>query len=244
MRMEDIQRIIDLAHERQTTEPIQRNPRHGARAKTKQDGAPAGNNTGGGGDGDKTCDHTLHSTNDRWFLEENDIHDRPGEQRHGRTDIRVQHRNTSIGTGGIRIPSIEAVPSRPEDPGSDQHEGDVARFCVYAIAVQARSDPPCAHKPSSPRRQVNDVSTRVINDAIFEQEAATPDTEGANGVGEGEPQGHEDHPCVEIHAAEEGAGDEDEGDCREDELEIHHRGLREGLREVGCGEVGIFEFEA
>lgn len=90
---------------------------------------------------------------------------------------------------------------------------------------------------------MDDVSARVINDAVFEQEAAAPDAECANGVGEGEPQRHEDHPRGEVHAAEERASDKNERDCREGELEIDHRSLRKRLGEIGGWKIGIFELE-
>lgn len=60
---------------------------------------------------------------------------------------------------------------------------------------------------------MNDVSSRVVNDAVLKEEASAPNAERANGVGKGEPERDEDHPCCEVHSAEEGASDENESDA-------------------------------
>lgn len=135
MRMEDVKGIIDLAHEGETTEPIQRYPRHSAGAETEKNCAPTGDHTSCGGDGDKTCNHTLHGTDDGRFLEKDDIHDCPCKERDGGAEIGVEHGDTGIRAGCVWISSVETVPSCPEDTRSDEHEGDVAWFRVYAIAV-------------------------------------------------------------------------------------------------------------
>ena len=43
-----------------------------------------------------------------------------------------------------------------------------------------------------------------------------------NGVGEGDPQGDEDHPSPEVHASKDGTGEKNDSDCSEDELEEDH----------------------
>ncbi len=69
---------------------------------------------------------------------------------------------------------------------------------------------------------MNDISSRVVDDAVFEQKSAAPDAECANAVGEREPERDENHPCSEIHATEEGSREQDERDSRENELKVHH----------------------
>ncbi|THU67723.1 hypothetical protein C4D60_Mb05t27720 [Musa balbisiana] len=71
---------------------------------------------------------------------------------------------------------------------------------------------------------MDDVAAGVVDDAPVVEEAAAPEGEGADGVGEGEPEGYEEHPRLDVHAPEEGAGEEDEGDGREDALEVDHGG--------------------
>lgn len=51
------------------------------------------------------------------------------------------------------------------------------------------------------------------DDVPADDEERAPNTERADGVGEGEPERDEDHPCCEVHSAEEGAGDENESDA-------------------------------
>ena len=91
---------------------------------------------------------------------------------------------------------------------------------------------------------MNDVPTGIVNHAVFEEEASTPDAECANGVGKRQPERDEDHPCGEVHPAEKGSRNQDQCDGREDELEVDHGRLRECLGQGRGGEVGVLEFEA
>ena len=72
---------------------------------------------------------------------------------------------------------------------------------------------------------MNDVSSGIVNDTILEQEAASPQGESTDGIREGQPERHKDHPGEEVHTAKVGASNEDESDSREDKLEIDHRRL-------------------
>uniref|UniRef100_J3M810 Uncharacterized protein n=1 Tax=Oryza brachyantha TaxID=4533 RepID=J3M810_ORYBR len=78
--------------------------------------------------------------------------------------------------------------------------------------------------------EVDDVAAGVVDDAPAVEEAAAPEAEGADGVGEEEPERGEGHPGLDVHAAEDGAGEEHQRDGGELELEQHQRRLRvEGL---------------
>ena len=187
MCVEHFQRVIHFAHEFGATKYVHGDPGDGAGADPEKDGAPASDNTSGRSDGNETGDHALDGADNGWSLEEDHVHGDPGEQARGGADVSVQHGHTSVGTGGVRISSVEAVPACPEDARSDQHEGDVAGLGVNAINVQSRSNPPRAHKARRAGRQVNDVSTRVVNHAHLEEKASTPDAEGPDGIGEGDP---------------------------------------------------------
>lgn len=91
---------------------------------------------------------------------------------------------------------------------------------------------------------MNDISSRVVDYAVFEEESAAPYTKCADAVGEGEPERDENHPCSEIHAAEEGSSEQDERNSRENELKVHHRCLWEGLGQDGRWQIRLFQFEA
>ena len=84
--------------------------------------------------------------------------------------------------------------------------------------------PEGCNEPPDARGEMDDIATGVINDAPLEQESSTPEAERAHGVAESEPERHEEHPRSEVHPAEEGAGEEDDGDGGKDELEVHHGG--------------------
>jgi hypothetical protein len=80
---------------------------------------------------------------------------------------------------------------------------------------------------------VDDVSAGVVDDAPVVEEAAAPDAEGADGVGEEEPERGEGHPGLDVHAAQHGAGQEHQRDGGELELEQHQRRLR--VQGLGAG---------
>lgn len=91
---------------------------------------------------------------------------------------------------------------------------------------------------------MDDISPRVVNDTILEQESPTPDTEGPNRVTECHPQRHKNHPGREVHPTQEAPRQNDDRDGTEHELEIHHTGLRELLCECRCREVTLLELKA
>lgn len=244
MRMEDLKGIVNSAEELRPPKNVHRDPRDSTGAQPKQDGAPARDHAGGGRDGNQARNHALHGTNDRRFLEKDHVHGDPAKEAHRGTDVCVEHGDTSVRARGVRITAVEAVPARPENAGSDEHECDVAGFSVYAIGFQARADPPCAYKACCAGGEMNHVSAGVIDDAHLVEEAATPDAESADAIGEGQPERHKDHPGREIHAAEVRSGRDDERNGREDELEINHRGLREVLGQRRGWKDGLLELVA
>src|SRR5271156_883533 len=69
---------------------------------------------------------------------------------------------------------------------------------------------------------MDDIPAGVVNDASLLEETAAPETIGANGVAETYPQGHENHPCREVHTAEVAASSDDDSDGRKDKLEVYH----------------------
>lgn len=50
------------------------------------------------------------------------------------------------------------------------------------------------------RREMDDIATRVVYDTPLEEEAATPEREGADRVREGDPERHKGHPRLDVHA--------------------------------------------
>ncbi|TVU36694.1 hypothetical protein EJB05_18638, partial [Eragrostis curvula] len=74
--------------------------------------------------------------------------------------------------------------------------------------------------------EVDDVSAGVIDDAPVVEEAAAPEAERADGVGEEQPQRRERHPRLDVHAPEQRPGEQHQRDGRELELEQHQRRLR------------------
>ena len=80
MGVKDINGIVDFAEELGSAQYIHGDPWYRAGAQTEQDGAPAGNDTCRGRDGDKSGDHALNSPDDRRLLEEDDVQDHPSEE--------------------------------------------------------------------------------------------------------------------------------------------------------------------
>lgn len=70
---------------------------------------------------------------------------------------------------------------------------------------------------------MDNVTTGVVENAQFCGPATAPDAVGTGTVGKYQPEWYEYHPSREVHAREIGTGDQGEGDCREDKLEVDHR---------------------
>lgn len=94
------------------------------------------------------------------------------------------------------LTSIETVPSNPKDPCTYKHHQDIVRLIILQILIYAWANPPCAHKASCAGREMDDIAAGVVDDAHLEEEAAAPEGVSADSVGEGEPEGHKEHPCL------------------------------------------------
>ena len=214
----------------------------GATGKTNADCSPSGNNTSCGSDRHKTSDHSLHCTENRGLLVVDHIADCPAKQRHGGRDVGVENGCTSVCGSGVWITTIETVPADPEDACSDQYTENVIWTRIFAISRQTRTDPVGAYETCCPRRYVDDISTGIIDHAALEEESTAPKTVGSNRVREGDPERDEDHPSVEVHAAQESTCHDDDGDGCENKLEIHHGAEGEVLAQSGGWQAGLLEF--
>ena len=243
MGVENTQDVIDGAHERNFfAEYVHGEPRDGARPEAHGDGTPARDDAGGGRDGDKTADHAVDGADDGGLAVVQDVAEHPAEHAHRGANVGVEHGDARVHAGGVGVAAVEAVPAEPEDARPDEDGADVVGPVVFAVRVEAGADPPGAHEARRAGGEVDDVAPGVVDDAEDGEKAAAPDGVGDDTVGEGEPEGHVDGPGEEVHAAEEGAGGDDEGDGREDELEVHHdghgevcadaRGRQQGLRKL------------
>lgn len=231
MGMEDTECIVDTTEEDEAfADEVHRNPRDRTGYDTHDDGGPTRDNTGCGCDGDETGDHTLDRAEDGRFLVVEGIEEGPGEEGSGGTDIGIEHRNTCIGIGGVlrrfsdvsdalivtwlecpenqpyRVTTIKSIPSDPENTRTNHDKTQITRSMFGPIDRMTRTDTSCCQETCSPRRDVNNVSTRIIDDAELVKEAAAPDREGDGGVGEGYPEWDEEHPSEEIHSSEYTSG--------------------------------------
>ena len=75
-----------------------------------------------GRDSDKASDHSLDGANDGGLLEEDDVQGGPSKQADGSCQVRVQDGSAGIRRGGVRITTVEAIPSEPEDTSADQRQ--------------------------------------------------------------------------------------------------------------------------
>ena len=53
--------------------------------------------------------------------------------------------------------TVEAVPSDPENAGTDHHQAYIVRLEIFSIVLQSRANPVRTSKSSSSRAQVNDI---------------------------------------------------------------------------------------
>lgn len=238
----DAEGVVKMAFEKgRLGDQVHGQPGHDAGAQPQEDGAPAGDDTGGRGDGDEARDHAVDGPQDRRFLVVEDVAEGPGQEGDGGAQVGVEDGDAGVGGGGIRITTVETVPADPEDSRADEHDEDVVGPRVLAVLGEARPDPVGADEARGAGGEVDDVAARVVDGAEVEEEPAAPEGVGPHGVAEGEPEGHEEGPGVKVHTAQEGAGDEDEGDGGEDELEVDHGGQREILPDADGREVGRLE---
>jgi hypothetical protein len=186
-----------------------------------------------GGDADEAGDHALHGADDGGLLEEDGIEACPDEEAGGGADVGVEYREGRIDVGRVRVTAVEPRPAHPEQPGAGEHEQDVVGREPLPVLGGPGPDPVRGGKACDARGEVDDVASGVVHDAPVEEEAAAPVGERTDGVGEGEPERDEDHPGFEVHAAEQGAGEQDERDGGEHALEVDHGRHGVGGRDLG-----------
>nr|ACL53036.1 unknown [Zea mays] len=175
-----------------------------------------------GSDADETRDHALDGADDGGLLEEDDVEAGPDEEAGGGADVGVDHGDGGVDVGGVGVSAVEASPAHPQDAGAGEHEQDVVWREPLPVLGEPGPDPVGGGEARDARGEVDDVAAGVVDDAPVEEEATAPDGEGADGVGEGEPERDEEHPRLEVHAAEQGAGEQDERDGGEHALEVDH----------------------
>nr|ACN27883.1 unknown [Zea mays] len=227
VRVDDAQRVV---HVLQQPGPLvqdhHRVPRHAAGQHAHHHGRPPLHQPCGGRDADESGDHALDGAHDGGLLEEDDVEAGPDEEAHGGADVGVEHRHGRHHVGGVRPAAVEAGPPHPQQARAGEREQDVVRREPLPVLLRPGPHPVGCREPGEASGEVDDVAAAVVDDAPLEEEPAAPYGEGADGVGEGEPERHEQHPRGEAHPAQQRPGDQHQGDGREHALEVHHRGHR------------------
>ncbi|WVZ98905.1 LOW QUALITY PROTEIN: hypothetical protein U9M48_044275 [Paspalum notatum var. saurae] len=189
-----------------------------------------------GGDADEPRHHALHGADDGGLAEEDDVEAGPGEEAGGGGDVGVEHGHGRRDAGGVGRAAVEARPAHPQQPAAGDHQQDVVRGEALAEVGEAVGTYPVGGGESGDAGgEVDDVTAGVVDDAPVVEEAAAPEAEGADGVGEEEPERGEGHPGLDVHAAQDGARQEHQRDGGELELEQHQRGLRVHRLRAGRG---------
>ena len=94
-------------------------------------------------------------------------------------------------------------------------------MCIYVCMQVAVCDyPVCGDIAGNSRGDMDDISAGEVQNSPLEKESAAPEAECANGVGECEPEWHEQHPRLEIHAAQQRPCHDDDSNGRKHELEV------------------------
>uniref|UniRef100_A0A8R7U016 Uncharacterized protein n=1 Tax=Triticum urartu TaxID=4572 RepID=A0A8R7U016_TRIUA len=199
-------------------------PRDAAGEDPHHDRRPPLDQTRAGRDADEAGDHALDGADDGGLLEEDDVQGGPDEEAGRGADVGVEHCDGGVEVGGVRVTAVEPGPPHPEDAGAGEHEEHVVGREPLPVLGGPGPDPVRGGESGDPGGEVDDVAAGVVHDAPLEEEASAPEREGADGVGEGEPERDEDHPGPDVHAAQQRAGEEDERDGGEDALEVDHGG--------------------
>ena len=229
--VDDAEGVVDPPEDAAVAQDVHREPGHRAGDDAEDHGAVAGDPAGAGGDRDQAGDHAVDHARGVRLAGPDDVEDHPGEQRDGGADVGVEHRGGGVGVGEVRITAVEARPAQPQEAASGEGHHQVVRGGVLPVAHQARPDHRRGGEARGRGGDVDHVATRVVEGAELGEPAAAPDHEGADGVDAGDPHRGEQHPRLEAHPAEHGAGEDDDGDGGEDELEVDER--RAGEVQVG-----------
>lgn len=242
VRVRDAQRVVKVALEKGGfADNVHGQPGDGAGPDAQEDGAPACDDAGRGGDGHEARDHAVDGADDGGLLVVEHVAQHPRQQGHGGAQVGVEHGDAGVRRGGVGITAVEAVPADPEDARTNEHDENVVGAGVLAVLSEARADPVGPYEARRARGQVDDVSTGIVDRSQIVEEAAAPEGVCADNVAEGKPEGHEEHPRIKIHAAEKRAGDEHQSNSREYELEIHHGREGKFLPDTDGWEVGRLE---
>ena len=158
---------------------------------------------------------TLHGTQDGWLLEVEGVKSGPGQEGHGSADVGVEHSDTSIGASSVWVTTVETVPSDPEKTCTQHDETEVGRLVLEAVRRVTGTDDHGPDKSGGTRRQVDDISARVVDDTELEEETSCPNGECPDSVGESDPKGNKDHPCEKVHPVQIGSCCDDDGDSAE-----------------------------
>ena len=150
MGVDNPKTIVDLLEECESLpDGVHRQPRDRSRNESHDDGTPASDHTSCGSDRDKSRNHTVDSANDGRFLVDDDIEEGPPSTRHGRADVSVENGGAGIGTRSVRITTVEAVPSDPQNACTGQDHEKVVRAEIESVLVQTWPYPVCADETGS-----------------------------------------------------------------------------------------------
>jgi hypothetical protein len=110
-----------------------------------------------------------------------------------------------------------------QDAGADGDHHQVARH-RRAVTLEARADDGRGHEGGHTGREVDDVTTGVVNGTLLGEEATTPQQRGVDAVHESDPQRHDEQPRLELQTSNQATEEEQRGNGREDELKVGEGG--------------------
>mmetsp|Transcript_27370 Transcript_27370/g.47257 ORF Transcript_27370/g.47257 Transcript_27370/m.47257 type:complete len:527 (+) Transcript_27370:316-1896(+) len=163
------------------------------------------------------------------------LEDHPHNARAADGDLRVHSGVDCDRVGHVQVAAIETEPAEPQQRRAEQHCRHVVRR-KRLVRFLALANDQCRRQSAGTGRQVHDDATTEVEDAHVTQPAellaggadvgAGPDPMGGDVIDDGAPEDDEDHVGLEVHAADDGAGDEGGRDDGE-----HH--LVEHVQQVG-----------
>ena len=131
---------------------------------------------------------------------------------------------------------VEAEPAHPQEPGSQDGEGDVVGFHGELAEALAGTDHHGKGQGGITRGDVDHGAAGEVQDPQFIEPAAlAPDPVGQRIIDQGDPDEAEEQEGLEAHPFYEGPGDQGRGDHREHHLEGGEEPVGNGLGVVGIG---------
>lgn len=206
---EDIEGVVHSHHILQLRGEIATDGAH----HTKDHRRPDGHETGGGSDGDQSCNRARAETDGGPFLVNSIVQEDPGESSHRRGQVGDDAGRDRAQVGAERGAPVEAKPTHPEENGTNHHVGDIVGAIWQAMDITVAA-PLAEHhgvgQSGGAGRDMDRGSAREVQTPQLVHPAGrVPCPAGNRIINDGGPHQHKHH--TRQHATSIGGGTNGQG---------------------------------